>query len=499
MIAMDKMGGALSEDSRAALETHVLPAYLPHRRWFSAKGEPVQATRLLYCVRLPGAEDVWLGEVAVHFLGHSETYTLPLAARWDDDASPLARQLALSPLRDGDRAGLLTDAFAVDGLAYATLALLRAGATLDLPDGQQLHFLPTSALLELSLSETPSIRRLSAEQSNSSLILGDAVVLKLVRHVAAGINPETEVTRVLTERGYANCAPLFGEVVRVTADGTPHTVMLAQGFLRNQGDGWEWTLRALADGGEALDRLNGFSAQLGQRLAELHAILAQPSDDPGFAPEPADEATRLAWAGGATAQLELALDLLRMPRDLPDRDAACAGWLLDNTETLRAAIRRLAALGEGAMNHRVHGDFHLGQVLVADGDAYIVDFEGEPARTLAQRREKSCAMRDVAGLLRSFDYAAATATMRHGGSAHIRPACAQAERAFMTAYQATLARAADTAVPPAAQTPLLDLFLIEKAAYEIRYEAANRPTWLGIPLRGLHEIATRILAHEDTP
>ena len=150
----------------------------------------------------------------------------------------------------------------------------------------------------------------------------------------------------------------------------------------------------------------------------------------------------------------------------------------------------------------MHGDFHLGQVLVVQGDAFLIDFEGEPARTMEQRRAKSCPMRDVAGLLRSFDYAAAsaapgrvaaseqTAERRHAVLAEFRE---RAEAAFLAAYRAVLHGAETRWVPEAAETPLLDLFLLEKASYEIRYEVANRPAWLHIPLGGFHAIASRLL------
>jgi maltose alpha-D-glucosyltransferase/alpha-amylase len=371
----------------------------------------------------------------------------------------------------------------------------------------------------LDLPERPEIRRLSAEQSNSSLIVGDAVVLKIVRRVSAGIHPEGEITRVLTERGFGNTAPLFGEVVRVAPDGTPHTLMIVQGFVRNQGDGGGWTLDYLArvgedlvadTGGDSVDAAFGgyavFASNLGRRLAELHAVLSEPTDDPAFAPEVADELTLDGWADGAREQLGLAMGLLRRQTGWPDQQTeALADQLLAQEAALRDVIGRLARSGRGALNTRVHGDFHLGQVLVVQGDAYLIDFEGEPARSLAQRRAKSSPLRDVAGLLRSFDYAAAAAapgrTANSPGTEGRRLALlsyfqGMARRAFLDAYRAVLREAPHAWVPPSSEAALLDLFLIEKAAYEIRYEAENRPTWLSIPLEGLAAIAGRVLSRE---
>jgi maltose alpha-D-glucosyltransferase/alpha-amylase len=291
--------------------------------------------------------------------------------------------------------------------------------------------------------------------------------------------------------------------------------MLAQGFVRNQGDGWGWTLdwlhravdeAALTDSPPE-DPFAGylsFAAALGTRLGELHAALARPTDQPDFAPEPATETDRARWAEGALAQLDPALELLR-GRALPEDAAPFAARLLERADALRDATRRLAQSASGALKTRVHGDFHLGQVLVAQGDAVIVDFEGEPARPLEERRAKGSPLRDVSGLLRSFDYAAhvATATESSAASAAApterRAALIarwqqETERAFLEAYRAVEMAAANPWVPQGAEAALIDLFLIEKAAYEIRYEAANRPAWIGVPLRGLATLAERITA-----
>jgi maltose alpha-D-glucosyltransferase/alpha-amylase len=248
-----------------------------------------------------------------------------------------------------------------------------------------------------------------------------------------------------------------------------------------------------------------FAKALGTRLGELHAALATPTDQPDFAPELATEADRTNWATGALAQLEPALELLSAGTALPSDAVPHAERLLARADALREATYRLAQSADGALKTRVHGDFHLGQVLVAQGDAVIVDFEGEPARPLEERRAKGSPLRDVSGLLRSFDYAAyvATATESSAASAAApteRRAALIArwqqdtERAFLDAYRAVETAAANPWVPAGAEAALIDLFLIEKAAYEIRYEAANRPAWIGVPLRGLASLAERITA-----
>ena len=306
-------------------------------------------------------------------------------------------------------------------------------------------------------------------------------------------------------------------MLRVSDDSTPHTIGLVQGFVRNQGDGWGWTLEFLertvdelsttdseAEGAEdAFASYNVFAAAIGQRLGELHAVFAAPTEDPAFAPEPADAVVLEGWARGAIEQIDLAFGMLARITDWPSQQAEVrAKALLSHSDALKGAARKLAASGTGSLQTRVHGDFHLGQVLVVQSDAYLIDFEGEPARTMEQRRAKQCAIRDVAGLLRSFDYAAAAALPGRvaatptatGRRAEILDRFREgAESAFLDAYRAVLEQSPAKWVQPKGEAAMLDLFLLEKAAYEIRYEAANRPTWIGIPLQGLFSIASRLL------
>ncbi len=430
----------------------------------------------------------------------------------------LPQQLALARVRRGRRVGFLTDAFATDVLPLAVLRALGRSLVWPLASGE-IRFQPTARLAEIDFPAKPDIRRLSAEQSNSSLIIGDLAVLKLVRRVFPGIHPEAEMGRYLTERGFANTAPLLGEVTRYDPDGTPHTMVLVQGFLRNQGDGWGWTLDYLSrvlnsaavldpetqtdDIADALAGYGNFAAAMGRRLAELHAILAAPADNPDFAPEVAAAADVAGWADGVRAQLDAALTALAGVTQWPDDEIeALAGAVKSRRASLHDAIGRLSTAALGTLKTRIHGDFHLGQVLVSAGDAYIIDFEGEPARPLGERRGKSSPIRDVAGLLRSFDYAVAAASSRAEGPAHNDPGkaavldrfAANASEAFLAAYRAVHTESPRQWMTAANEPALLDFFMLEKAAYEICYEAANRPAWIGIPLHGLVRIAARITA-----
>ncbi len=518
LVVRRQISEILDPAHRAVLERDILPAYLSRRRWFAAKDEKLLRCRIAYAVSLRASTDpVALAELEVELPGRTERYLLPLGVVWEEEATgALSDQLGLARLRRGRRVGVLTDGFAVDGLVEGLGAGLRSHAVIPLPDGGELRFLPTSRLDALELPAGPEIRRLSAEQTNSSLVVADAAVVKLIRRVAPGIHPEAEMTRFLTERGFANTAPLLGEVVRVDGEGTPHTLVLIQGFVRNQGDGWIWTLNflsrtveelAVTDADEearadAFGTYLSFARALGRRLAELHSVLAQPSNDPAFAPEPVGQEGPEAWADSALAQVDAAIEILRNTTTWSSEElGAIAADLVAQAPALREAVHRLAAAGEGALRTRIHGDFHLGQVLTVQDDVCIIDFEGEPARPLAERRAKSSPLRDVAGLLRSIDYAAVAAGQHQTG---MPPQVSQrradlldlfrreAKAAFLSAYDAVHAEAPRRWAEAGAEPALLDLFLIEKAAYEIRYEAANRPAWLPIPLRGFAELVTRV-------
>jgi maltose alpha-D-glucosyltransferase/alpha-amylase len=411
--------------------------------------------------------------------------------------------------------GYLTDAFAVDAFPLGVIRALRAGTVVKVQDGE-IHCRPSPFLAQVELPAAPEVRRLAAEQSNSSIIVGQKVILKLIRRVMDGINPEVEMVRFLTAAGYANTPKLLGEVAMVRADGSGHSMILAQEFVQNQGDAWQYTQDVLArfietmglanrDIHDEADQLSGyrvFARSVGTRLGELHAVLAQPTDDPAFAPEPADAAAAIAWGEAAAAQLSLAFDALQKSGPFSTQETAqVAAFILENRHDLLDLIPTLAAAGKGTLQTRIHGDFHLGQVLVSTGDVYIIDFEGEPAKRLEIRRAKTSPMHDVAGLLRSFDYAASVAARAHPSSL---PATVDAPLGrfvremsvqFLTAYRAVMqATAPPRGVPDdATEAALLDLFLLEKVAYEVCYEAANRPDWLGIPLRGWADIAARLL------
>jgi maltose alpha-D-glucosyltransferase/alpha-amylase len=497
----------------------VLPPYLARRRWFGAKGDRFHAARFAYAVQLPETPDIFFAEVDVEVGDRTERYALPAAIVWENTPlTPLAEQLSLARVRRGPRIGTLTDAFALEGFALSVLDAIRRRTVLESAAGL-LHFNPEPQFEDIAIGR-PSVRWLTAEQSNSSLVLGDASVLKLVRHISPGIHPEAEMTRYLTRAGFQNTALLEGEVVRIDKDGVPHTLLILQHFVHNQGDAWSWTLdflrRTVEDAaltGGSAERfeqdLSGYvplARAIGTRLGELHATLARPTDDPAFSPVMAQGEDVSALEQDLLGTLSRALALIAANKEWANEaESAAASFLVDSSGPLSDKARHLSAGLAGSLLTRIHGDLHLGQILVAQSDAYLIDFEGEPARSLAERRAKSSPLRDVAGILRSFDYAVATLrrtsheavpdanTIRARRDALLSQFADRAEEAFLAGYRDVLAATEFPWADSSAEAGLIDVYLLAKASYEIAYEAANRPGWIGLPTTGLANLARRLL------
>jgi maltose alpha-D-glucosyltransferase / alpha-amylase len=494
---------------RAELERNILPPYLAKRRWFAMKDQPLQAVRLTSLVPLPGADrELLLAEIETETQAETARWLLPMAIVWEDQQTgPLPTQLALARVRRGARVGLLTDAFAVSDFATAILNGLTTGAA-----AGEIHFEPTSRMAEIVVAPDAEMQWLTVEQSNSSMIIGDVAMLKLFRRVSSGPHPESEMGRYLTEQGFANIAPLLGEAVRVDADGERHVLAVAQGFIRNQGDAWTWTLDLLTRGlseltagteaaqateSEHHEDYGAIATLLGRRLGEMHAVLARDSNDPAFSPQRADTDVARQWAEQAERQFAAAYAALDVPREWETEAAQELAIAMAGRDRLATALRGLAEAATGATLTRIHGDLHLGQLLVANGDVYIIDFEGEPAKPVAQRRAKNHRLRDVAGVLRSFDYAAAVmkrksvATQAHVADpqrdAFLGTFVERAGQSFLAGYAEVL-----PAQDAEAEQSLLRLFLIEKAAYEVAYEAANRPAWIDVPLHGLAQLVLQV-------
>ncbi|MDH1263510.1 maltose alpha-D-glucosyltransferase [Pseudomonas sp. GD03944] len=509
----------MNERARRTLEQESLPLYLPKRRWFAGEQRPSAGVRLLYVIPLAeGADAPLLAEVEVQGEQGVEHYRLPLAAVPERaSGNDLPQQLALARLRRGRHVELLTDAFSLPRFSQQVLQLLREQSVLR-SDAGEIQFRAEPGLQALAEVDESAFKLLSAEQSNSSALVGDQLLLKLLRRGFPGIHPEVEMGRFLTHHGYANVAPFLGEVVRVDDDGQPHTLMVVQQFLDNQGDAWLWTLntldRALRDqvtGGtgdpdvDALNELEVFAGVLGKRVGEMHAVLARPVDNPDFGHQLSGDEDAAHWSASIGEQLRQALQALAKARDgLSAASAEQADWLLAREQPLLEAVANLAKLAGGGLRIRVHGDLHLGQVLVVQGDAYIIDFEGEPNRTLDERRQRHSPFKDVAGMLRSFDYAAAVAQRNASGMEGalgaqeaigeiIQRYRDSARTAFLDAYRLAAAGLPHEWYDRDGEGAALDLFWLEKAAYEILYESGHRPDWIDVPLQGLTDLARQLL------
>jgi maltose alpha-D-glucosyltransferase/alpha-amylase len=515
-VLRDGLKDLVAGRGRSVLQDELLPGYIAQRRWFQGKDQGVGGVEITALDPLPGpGGDLLFVELSVRVGDHHDLYALPLAVAWEDAApNPFEAPLAIARVRRGRRIGLLTDAFASPALPRTMIQGLKTSAVVELAGGGQIVYAPTSAIGDIDVSDDTPIDWPGAEQTNSTLLVGREAVIKLFRKLVPGAHPEAEMSRVLTERGYEGSPALLGEVIRVGSDRQRYTLAIAQRFVDNQGDGWTWSLTQLDriideaaapfvdSERSAFAPYASFAFTLGRRLGEMHAILAQPSDDPSFAPAIAGMADVRAWATRAGGEVTQAIDILKAGAGFDEAQTGRVERLDAQRAAILSAIEGLAMAGKGARCTRVHGDLHLGQVLVAGADVQIIDFEGEPRKTLDERRAKTSPLRDIAGLIRSFDYVAAQVarTARQAGAAErdaravdlLRSFRAEAEAAMLAGY----AEGAGETSPPI-DARLLLLFTLEKAAYEVAYEAANRPDWLAVPLAGLAELADRALAETD--
>ncbi len=506
---------------RKIIESQALPEFMPNQRWYAAKGTAVGRVDLWTATAMAADGEEWL--LAVYRVataaGAEQAYFLPFAKAWETrDEDPLQTLWAqtVAKMRKGSRVGAIFDATSSTSFAREFARNILCGREIAGTEGSA-RFVPTALAREFVLPEGAEAHRLGKEQSNTSLAVGDDLVLKFYRRLEPGVHPEVEVSRFLSDyAGFANTPPVFGHAEMTTPDGGSVAIAILQGFVRNQGDGWEYAVgyldRALeeaelADPAAAAtpaDQHAYFAhhmATLGQRIGEMHRAFVTPTDDPDFAAEPISERDLAAWAEQIKEQAQAARRALEGARRNAEGAAAAEiDSILDRWTGVGARVDALLAGPVDAVKARYHGDLHLGQVVVVKDDFYVLDFEGEPARSIQERRRKHSLLRDIAGMLRSFDYAAWAALFKR---AEIRPDTfdtllpfaaewrASMSAAFMQGYLA--AAAGDPAVvphDPAVRSRVLDAFILEKACYEVCYEVANRPSWLRIPLQGVMNVLT---------
>jgi len=509
---------AMSEKARAQLEREILPTFVRGRRWYADKNQDVRQVLLSDHVEWnhDGAVSLFaLVRVQSATTGDGEPYFLPLTLAWEEREEERVRALgpaAVAKVRQQAEIGVLADALGDESFCRSMVAAIGEGRRLATVHGE-LAFRPSREFARLA---GPDLRRLHfalppAQSSNTIATLGERLFIKAYRRLQAGMNPEVEIARYLTDVArFPGAVPMAGSVEYVSESGRAATLVLVQGYVENQGDAWDYTANYLrqsferwpaqADAPEAAEEHGGYLAlvrTLGARTAELHAAFAASQGDPAFDPEPVTADDVRQWTERVRADGERALGLLESRLDsLPESLRAEAREVLAQRDRLLALIEQHHGDSTRGSKTRFHGDYHLGQVLLAENDWVIVDFEGEPNRPLEERRRKGSPLKDVAGMLRSFDYA------MHSALASVidtRPDAAPAlaglaqrwrdsvRATFIDAYDG-VAQTQGLASAGAESSGLVALFVLEKVLYELHYEAGNRPDWVGIPLAGLREL-----------
>jgi maltose alpha-D-glucosyltransferase/alpha-amylase len=502
----------MAEKARQQFETDTLPRYIETQRWYPAKGTAIERARIFDHVLWDEGKLCWL--LALVEIGSGADrmcYFAPLALAWEERDDKRVRMLttaAVVRVRQQASVGIMGDAFADEDFCRAVVAAMATRREIATAHGK-LRFRPTAAFEQLAgvdFTDLPADRP-QGSSSNSVVIMGERLMLKGYRRLRDGTNPELEMGLYLTEVvGYPNCVPVAG-VLEYSSGGEPTLLALLQAYVVNQGDGWAYSLEYLqrhlelyrtAPAGDALP-VNAHEAYLAlirvlaTRTAELHLALARRSDNPAFDPQPLVAADLDGYRLRAQDEARNALALLEQNMEglaAADRDKASA--LLAQRSQVMASIEACAAEAAQGRKLRIHGDYHLGQVLVTKNDFVIIDFEGEPGNSLEQRRAKQSPLRDVAGMLRSFSYVQQSAlrSVAHNEAemARLAPLARAWEMevrdAFLSAYDETARSAAlYSSLQPG--SGLLGLFELEKSFYELRYELGNRPAWAGIPLQSI--------------
>jgi trehalose synthase-fused probable maltokinase len=511
-----------SGTARAELEAR-LASYITPRRWFRSKTRALVAASLEHVLALPvDGADVALAVVRLRYVeGEDDEYLLPLTWVRGDAGEHLAQTRPHLVVGSVDVEGEPRPRWLVDALGERRalegwLALVAGEATVRIP-GACLTFRSvagagdTRGALDTAALPSP----VEAEQSNTSVVFGGECILKVVRKLENGASPDLEMGECLTRAGYPHTPSLLAAIELERPSREPATVGVVHAFVPNEGDAWSFALatiaraavaadadrplrRAIVDAGGdaaavAVATSVAFVPPLATRIAEMHAALASATSDSRFSPEPIEESERralglvveqslsAAWSLVEERGARLSTEALERLRSLREREAA-----------YRETIARFVQGGFRCMKTRVHGDLHLGQVLVSGDGFVLIDFEGEPARPLAERKAKRSPMVDVAGMLRSLHYASVAAVRDEphadAARAFARGWHREARQAFLRAYdEASVAR---SVLPDEteARSILRRFYLLEKCVYELHYELNNRPDWVAIPLLGLESL-----------
>jgi trehalose synthase-fused probable maltokinase len=452
-------------DIAQLLDDETLREWIQVQRWYASKARSVTGIEIVEKVALREVPLLLLTLVQTRFAtGTHELYQLPLALR---PAGEKPAPELIARVEDWD----VYDALADPPQALELLRRILSTDEIETEEGR-FSFHRVDGFAELG--EEPRAQLMGVEQSNSSIVFDDRLVLKAFRKLEPGVNPELEMLRFLTTHAFANIAPLQGWY---EYDGQPlaATLGVAQTYLPEAIGGWELALEEINSRPDTfLDRLGS----LGEVTAQMHNVLASDASDPAFSPEePSQEALSLLTA---TVDEDIERIFVRLPDD--ERVAPIAGRGQDVRERLAAR----AQIGIGGRVIRTHGDYHLGQTLSTPRGWVIIDFEGEPARPLPERRQKRSPLRDVASMLRSFAYVTSAVEIMRG---HPAPEGFEqrARERFLEEYfdkiDVTLLPSGDAAI-----ANLLSIYELEKAIYELLYELNNRPDWVAIPVAGIRRL-----------
>jgi maltokinase len=459
----ERLQGITAEEIRRCVDEEDLRDWVQQQRWYASKARTVAGIEIAESVTLREDPLLVLALVETRFgTGIHELYQLPLAIRPPSDV-PRGESIA----RTDDWA--VYDALAEPEQALELMRRIAAGDEIETDDGR-FSFQAYDGTDDLA--EATNVRLMGVEQSNSSVVFDDRIVLKVFRKLEPGVNPELEMLRFLTYRGFPNIAPLHGWY-DYEGQAFAATLGVAQAFLPDAIGGWELALDEIISAPDTfLERLGS----LGTATAQLHTALASDASDPAFSPEePSQEALSLLTA---TVDEDIERIFLRLPDDDP-KLAPIAG----RGQDVRERLASRAQIGVTGRVIRTHGDYHLGQTLHTPRGWVILDFEGEPARPLPERRQKRSPLRDVAGMLRSFAYVTSASEILRGQRAPEGYEERMREQ-FLSCYFASV----DPTLMPAGEAAinnLLSIYELEKAIYELRYELNNRPDWTPIPVAGI--------------
>ncbi len=522
--AEPSLAALLSNNQLAAIERKILPDYIKTCRWFGSKARILRELRVIERMPIssePHSAQIWFLQID-YLDGPIETYAFPVQISTGDAARTIAQAVPgaiIARFKESEET-ILHDAI-WDSHFRSQLFRTIAGAGNLKGQRGTLTGSPSSALSGEDASAIPSSQVLRAEQSNSSMLFENKYFLKLYRKLEDGLNPDVEITRFLTERtNFPNVPAFQGALEYCRPKSEPTVVCLMQSAVTAESDAWSLTLDAVgryydrvlgrkadlqnqtAPPGALLDELIGGiypekATLLGQRTGELHLALASVDDDVAFAPEPFNTMSQRSAYQNMRALLRRNFDLLQKKiSDLPETFREEAEQVFAAEEEIHQREKLLLNRRTGAAKIRIHGDYHLGQALYTGKDFIILDFEGEPARPLSERKLKRSALRDVAGMMRSFQYAAYTALWQPAMRSEDVPFLERwadlwyrhMSSMFLQSYlKATLGAGFIPKNSDDLQI-MLEAYLLDKAVYEIGYELNNRPDWVVIPVRGIRHI-----------